>query len=309
MKMKLYIEIDKKFREIKTISTFIKLIYEEKYGKINKPIKQKLKDITNILENNIHESNLYLQNIIHRMNNLTRIKEDFIININHQIRTPLTTLKGTIDFLQECIYDMKKSEILNRLKRLNSSIEILTKLIYELLDTSNFENNSIKTNLTKLNLKEIILNIIEYYKKKYLDKEINIEIYFPKDPIFILNDEYHIRKALSVIIENAFIYTENGTLQIRYDIVNKKNEVEIEIIDSGIGINEIDQKNLFKLFSRGEIYSKNGLGLGLYITYKFIKIHGGKIQVKSKKNEGTTFKIYLPIQSKYKKKKSIKNNN
>jgi two-component system, OmpR family, phosphate regulon sensor histidine kinase PhoR len=228
---------------------------------------------------------------------VSKLKSEFIDIVSHQMRSPLTNLKWTIELLasKEIKFDtVKEAEYYENIKE---NIERMVELIDDLLVVSKVEDNEAAVRKVDFSFDDMVKDIVSRYQ--VFSKASNVEMKFscqenlPK----IFADSSWLKLAVENLIDNAMHYTKGGG---KIDIYLKiqENKFLFSVKDSGIGIPEIDQKFIFQKFFRAQNVSKKetrGSGLGLYITKKIIEKSGGKIWFESKEGIGTAFNFILPI--------------
>lgn len=229
---------------------------------------------------------------------LSKAKTEFLSIASHQLRTPLSAIKGYVSLVLEGIYGNLNDRIKEVLNRVYKSNERLIKLINDLLNISRIESGKIELNHENLQIEDIISDIIKELKIEAERKNLylrwnNPEITLPK----IRADKEKTREVIFNIIDNAIKYTEKGGVEINCEVRDAILILKIE--DSGCGMSQNELSGIFKSFSRGETGTKiwtEGTGLGLYVAKKFIEVQGGKVWAESEgEGEGSTFYIELPI--------------
>jgi signal transduction histidine kinase len=225
-------------------------------------------------------------------------KSEFISIASHQLRTPLTAVKGYVSMILENSYGDIPKEMDQPLKNVYASNERLIKLVNDILNISKIEAGKMEMEWEKASLEEMILDIINELKVKADTKKLYLKYEKPEIPVpAITIDKTKIRQVILNIIDNSIKYTEHGGTTVK--IQNLKSKVQIIVSDTGIGLEKSDIPRLFESFSRGRngsIGRAEGTGLGLYIARRFIEMHQGKIWVESEgKGKGSRFFIELPI--------------
>ncbi len=225
---------------------------------------------------------------------LNRLKNEFISNVSHELRTPLASIVGfaeTISSDKDLPHDMVlefNNIILNEGKR-------LAKLINDVLDFSRLESGKEGLNKTHFVLRSVLQEVLSAFSKQAIERKIKLEAFLPAEEVILFADKERIMKALSHLLSNAFKFTKaDGTVTIR--TFDYPTEVEIRISDTGIGIHENDIPNLFQKFSKvGRPGSQiPGVGFGLVSVKQIIDAHRGHIGVASTVNKGTTFRVRIP---------------
>lgn len=225
-------------------------------------------------------------------------KSEFISIASHQLRTPLTAIKGYVSLITDKTYGIFPPKMKKPLTNIYSSVERLIKLVNDLLSISRIEAGKIKVEPKEFLLEELITNILEELNNLAKAKNLYLKlekIKKPCDKVFM--DMAKIRQVILNIVDNGIKYTHTGGITITYG--QDKDLCRIEIKDTGAGMTESEISMLFKTFSRGAAGRRTwteGAGLGLYIAKQFTEMHNGKIWVKSAgKRKGSIFYIELPI--------------
>ena len=226
---------------------------------------------------------------------LEDMRKDFIANISHDFRSPLTSIKGFIQaMLDGTIPPEKQDRYLNIVL---DETDRLTKLTNDILLLSKMENNTIKADRTVFDLHKVIRKILLQFEQKIIDKKIDFTLLIDRHELFVDADMNQIQRVVTNLLDNAikFCSPEDSVI---VETTIRKNKVEVSIKDSGPGISEEDIKYIWDRFhkadrSRGK--DKKGIGLGLSIVREIIKAHGEEIDVYSQEGKGSTFAFTLPL--------------
>ena len=227
-------------------------------------------------------------------------KEDFLKLVSHELKTPVTSIKGYVQLLLSLLKkgkDMPLSSIPfeTSLERIDQQVGRLTRLISEMLDLSRIEKNKLVLQKEKFSINEMVTETIQdisYTNNQYNIKVIhdfNCDIYADRD---------RIGQVLINLVTNAIKYSpENQDIEVK---VSKKggNKVAVSVIDSGLGIDKENQKKIFKRFYRIDFKNEDtysGFGIGLYLANEIMKRHNGRITVESEKGEGSVFTFILDV--------------
>jgi len=223
-------------------------------------------------------------------------KDEFISVASHELKTPLTSLKGYLHLIESEQYltDETKSYI----SKGNISVKKLQHLIRDLLDVSKIKGGRLEFSMNPLNLTELIHNCIE--NSSYMSPSYKIKEEVEED-VFVMGNEERLEQVIMNLLNNAVKYSpDNKNIIVRLE----KNErvAIVSIIDFGVGLSDSDQKRIFERFYRANSnkFSTSGLGIGLYISSQIIKEHNGQMTVKSKLTEGSVFSFLLPLTNKSK---------
>lgn len=215
----------------------------------------------------------------------------FLSMAAHEFRTPIATISGYAQLLRKKI-EQNSSEK-TWVGEIYRETHRLTRLIKELLETNRIHMGQFQYNWQEYNLLEILDKAIEAFKISYPDHRVNFKCIVAKENSVIIGDNDKITQVLNNILDNAAKFSPQAK---KVDISLKENDEEliIRIKDYGLGITQPDLDKVFKGFYRGTNNTKEGMGLGLYLSNQIIKKHRGKIVIKSKVNKGTTAEIHLP---------------
>jgi two-component system, OmpR family, phosphate regulon sensor histidine kinase PhoR len=227
---------------------------------------------------------------------LTQLKNDFVSNITHELKTPITTVGVAIEALSD--FDVLKNpdrtqEYLNISKQ---ELKRLTILVDKVLKMSLFEKKEPELKLESLSINQLIQNILDTMKLQF--EKLNAQVNFkPLAMDSNLNgDKIHLTSVLYNLIDNALKYS-SGKPVIDLQLDDSGNQIKLNIADKGIGIAAEYKEKIFEKFFRvptGDQHNTKGYGLGLSYVASVIKKHNGTIEVESSLNSGTSFIIYLP---------------
>lgn len=244
------------------------------------------------VESNIPELNEVLKNFNYMVENLSKLdtlSNDFISNVSHEFKTPLAVIRSNVNILENA--SLSEEEKQKCLTRINDSIEKLTVLISNVLKISKLDNNQVEVDLKEVRLDEVlrqcILDLSDRFEKKHLILDLEL------DDCLIKSDKELLAQIVNNLITNAIKFSnEGGTI---YLSLENSKQIVITVKDEGIGMSQETVNHIFDRFYQGETsHSREGNGLGLTIVSKIVKILNGKIEVSSKINEGTTFKVIFP---------------
>jgi PAS domain S-box-containing protein len=223
---------------------------------------------------------------------MNRLKSNFLANMSHELRTPLMGILGYADFLRQDAESEEKREMAETIfksgKRLSETLNLI-------LDLSRLETEKAGIKYQEIDLVSKAKEIISLFNETAIKKGLSLISSFSQDSIIINFEERTFHSILNNLINNAIKFTSEGSVTISISLNN--DFVEIKVIDTGIGIAEMDYKTIFEEFRQvSEGYNRNfeGSGLGLNITKKLVEKFGGTITVESEIGKGTTFKVVLP---------------
>ncbi|MEM6257822.1 MAG: ATP-binding protein [Planctomycetota bacterium] len=223
-------------------------------------------------------------------------RHDFVSQATHELRTPLTNIRLYVETAQTDGEDDKelRGECLNVINRESQRLE---RLVSEMLSVSEIEAGSMTIRKDDVRLDQLFKSLEQDYKQNAAKKSIDLHFDLPPKLPAIQGDRDKLAIVVQNLLGNAIKYTpENGSVNVGVDL--SATELNIELRDSGIGISEEDQQRVFEKFYRANdprLGDITGSGLGLALAYEIIRLHGGDITVESVLNEGSTFRVTLPI--------------
>jgi len=225
------------------------------------------------------------------------LRKEFVANVSHELKTPLTSIKGYIETLRDgAIEDRENSR--RFLEIISVQAERLSLLIEDLLVLSKLERHAEKIDRSNVDLKDLMQEILLSFRHQIQAKSHSINNLLPGDLPVVKADKKKIAQALSNLIDNAVKFTpESGTITISSSL-EEKGSVRISIADTGIGIPAEDLGRIFERFYRVDkdrSRELGGTGLGLSIVKHIIEAHGGNVGVKSEPGKGSTFWFTLPV--------------
>ena len=218
--------------------------------------------------------------------NENRIK--FFVEVAHDIRTPVSLIQLLVKQLASQEDIQKSIELITR------NTQNLNEYVTQLLDFQKIDRKQLKLQISKVDLKDCFLRIIDDFSPLLQKKEIDVKLEVKHIPVWF--DAIKMKRIFYNLISNAIKYSnQGGSITIKSFLEDKK--LKIDFIDTGIGIPEKQQDEVFKRFTRGTNVTNKGIpgtGIGLMLSKKIVELHGGKIILKSKENVGTTFTVVLP---------------
>jgi signal transduction histidine kinase len=229
--------------------------------------------------------------------NLARIKEDFTNMMVHELRAPLTAIKDSAELMIE-EKKLKISERKQFLDIIDSQAKTLLDQIGSVLDAAKIEAGRFVVQKSPNDLNELINNAVDSFVPQSMKKKIEINSYVPKALPQIRFDRTRINQVLNNLVSNSLKFTPPGGKITIFGEINP-DCVTVSVSDTGMGISEEDQKDLFSKFYQirktPHELAKKGSGLGLYIVKGVVEAHGGQVTVKSGINQGTTISFTLPL--------------
>ncbi len=248
-----------------------------------------------LMESNIKAERLERAN--KELEKLNRMKSEFVSTVSHEFRTPLTTMKEFVSLIIDGVPGKINKDQGEFLNIINENINRLARLINNMLDLSRIESGRMELNRKEININTVSEEITKSLQRQAKGKDISIKNLLPADLPTVYADLDKIAQVLTNLIDNAVKFTpESGNVSIEGKMVN--NQVQISVIDTGIGIAKADWTRVFEKFQRIELpaaaQQTRGSGLGLSICKAIIEMHGGKIWVESEEGKGSNFTFSLP---------------
>lgn len=234
---------------------------------------------------------------------LDEAKTEFLSIASHQLRTPLTAIKGYLSMIEEGIYGKVSDKVKETLHKVDSSNERLIRLVNSLLDISRLEMGRMEFDFEKVDIEEMLENIVDEFHISARKKGLKLFFEHPKQKLpEIFIDALKIRQVFLNLVDNAIKYTFEGEIIIKAEPKKGgKGGIRVSVSDTGMGIARKEKDGIFKIYRRGtgvRLFPE-GSGVGLYVAKKLIQSHGGKIWAESKgKGKGSIFYVELPIKPK-----------
>ncbi|UZW67780.1 sensor histidine kinase [Priestia flexa] len=278
--------------EVKYIRNKLQAIIDEETGERlllytdDKYIKSLLIQINRLLEHN--------QKTVANYNNIELSMRKMLSNISHDLKTPLTVILGYSEIINND-KNLSTEKVMSLLKTINLKTEEVLDLINRFFELVKLESGDKKLNSSRIDICEISRKIILDYYEILINKEFEVSIEVPEEPVFVRGDEDAIERVLNNLISNAIQYGSDGKmigLRLRVD----EKSVYIDVSDKGKGINEVHKDRVFeRMYTLEDSRNTNyqGSGLGLTITKRLVEQMGGNISLDSKPYQKTTFTVGL----------------
>lgn len=265
----------------------------EKIEKFNITLRQEIKKAVAELEKKNEQ-----------LKELDRAKDEFISMASHQLRTPLTAIKGYLSMLLEGDAGEVKLSQYDFVNEAFQGANRMVGLINDLLNVSRMETGRFFLDPKETNMENIVREEVGQLKKQAKEKGLKLEIDIKGKIPKAYVDEIKIRQVVMNFADNAIYYTNTGSVVVSLE--NDKKSIIYKVKDTGIGVPKLQQKNLFSKFFRADNarhVRPDGTGLGIYLAKKVIDDHGGKMIFSSSEGKGSTFGFEIPIKSKLKTKR------
>ena len=245
----------------------------------------------------IENAKLYTEQVEARrkVEDLSRLKDEFLSIASHELRTPVTSIKGYTQLAKMLIKegDLNTSE--EYLDIALDQIDRMSRLILELLDVSRIETGRLEIRREGIAWPQFVRDVVHRHHTAVSDRRFHVSV--PEESKIVTGDRDRLEQVLGNLLENAVKYSPDGS-DVTVTVDDRGDSLVTAVCDRGIGIPADELAQVFERFHRGrQVSSTNygGLGLGLYITKQIIERHGGSIWVESKEGFGTTFFFSLPV--------------
>jgi len=251
------------------------------------------------------QENAELKSLNEKLKDLNEMKDKFITLTNHELRTPVTVLKGYIELIEYFLQDSKNREVNEAINIVTETMKELVSIVDQMHDISSFDYG--KNNLTymDIDMQKLIMLIYKEMRVLYKKRRINLEIKFSAPPVLIHGDYNRIKRSVRELLQNALKFTpEGGNVSLVYVINGDVKNLYIKVTDNGIGIPPDKQTLVFEPFyevqdvinhmtSKTE-FMGGGIGLGLTLAKEVFESHQGALLLESKVNVGSTFTAVIP---------------
>ena len=235
--------------------------------------------------------------IILRQKKLSLIKNDFINNMTHELKTPIATISLASQMLEDTGVSNTPNTIAHVAKVISQESKRLGFQVEKVLQMAVFNEGKLKLKFRELHLNEIVNKVYTNFEIRVKSKNGVLSADLSASMDEINGDEVHITNVIFNLLDNALKYSKEEP-QIKLATATKKDFVVISVKDNGIGIAKDHQNQIFERFFRvptGNVHDVKGFGLGLSYVKKIVDAHNGKIKVESILNKGTKFSLYFPI--------------
>tara|TARA_R100001143_G_C3357467_1_gene133357 strand:+ start:114 stop:1904 length:1791 start_codon:yes stop_codon:yes gene_type:complete len=235
---------------------------------------------------------------ISELKSLERIRTDFVANASHELKTPITAIRG----LSESVIDdeaIERETVIHFMQRIHSQSLRLSQLVGDLMTLSRLEAAQESDQFSIINMNDLVRNSVISAETAIEGKNQKLNVDITKEKIEVYGDRQNLSQLVDNLIDNANKYTpENGEIFVR--LLREGNEMILEVVDTGIGISPQFQQRIFERFYRidkARSRSLGGTGLGLSIVKNIAEKHDGVIDIKSQQGKGSTFSYRMQVVS------------
>jgi len=222
-------------------------------------------------------------------------KMDLLLHMSHEIRNPLTAIKGFLYIFGKSSLSQKQTEMLDSISH---SSDMLLRTLNDTLDAAKMESSEFKINNDPFNPNFILKTVLESMEFSATKKGLTIGYNFKGDKeAILLGDSFRLEQIMTNLLSNAIKYTATGSVTVNAELIGAENRLQVTVSDTGAGISLEQQAKLFsKYYQTSSSKGKVGTGLGLFICKQLVEMQGGRITVKSNPDAGSTFSFFIPYQ-------------
>jgi two-component system, OmpR family, phosphate regulon sensor histidine kinase PhoR len=245
-------------------------------------------------KNNVWKGVLLVFHDITELKKLEQMRKDFVANVSHELKTPVTSIKGFTETLLDGAMNNKET-LESFLSIILKESDRLQTLIQELLDLSKIEQQGFQLVLRELDVKILLEDVITLLSGKAEAKNISLEFYCKQEKVQIIGDVDRLKQVFINLIVNAITYSPSGG-EVKIILLEHNDKVRIHVKDTGVGIKKEEIPRIFERFyrvDRARSRNSGGTGLGLAIVKHLVEAHHGQISVRSSLGEGSEFILEL----------------
>jgi len=226
-----------------------------------------------------------------------RMKSEFVSTASHELRTPMTSIKGYADLLLMGAMGPLTEGQEHFLGIIKSNVDRLVMLVNDLLDLSRIETGRMELKLQPLHLGRVVSDVVASIQGLSSRKKLNLQVQIEPDLPVVRGDYQRLVQVVTNLVDNACRYTPDGG-EVTVSVYTIDGAVQVDVTDTGIGISPEDQEKIFDRFFRADhplVRDTRGTGLGLPIVKSLVEMHGGRVWVKSEPGKGSTFSFTIPL--------------
>ncbi|MBS1567815.1 MAG: HAMP domain-containing histidine kinase [Bacteroidetes bacterium] len=235
--------------------------------------------------------------VIFRQKRLGEMKNDFIGNMTHELKTPISTIALSSEVLSDPDIAKEPDRLHNYARIIRSENERLRQQVERVLQLAKLDRGGLKLNMEPVDMHEVIMEVAQSFEVLFDERSGHCSLDLKASNAVVDGDRMHLSNALFNLVDNAIKYS-SGPPQVRISTSNDHRKLYIGVADRGIGIRKEDVRNIFERFFRvhtGNVHDVKGFGLGLHYVAETMRSHGGKVTVKSTWGDGSTFTLELPL--------------
>lgn len=235
--------------------------------------------------------------IILRQKQLGEMKNDFIANMTHELKTPISTIGLSSEVISDPAIVREPDRLREYARIIRSENERLRTQVERVLQLATLDKDTLQLKRESVDMHQVATEVAEHFKLPLQERNVMLDIQLNADPHQVLGDRMHLTNALTNLVDNALKYgPEDSTIHLRTR--SKGGELRVTVEDHGIGIKKEDLKHIFERFYRvhtGNVHNVKGFGLGLHYVQQIARAHGGGVNVSSEPGKGSHFTLSLPL--------------
>lgn len=236
---------------------------------------------------------------VRRLIEIDQVKDAFVSSVSHELRTPITNIVGYVELLQDGVYGEQTRPQADAMNRIDQNSRRLLTLIDDLLTLSSLEHVDQRRRTGTVDLAEVVQRALEIVRPALMRRDLTLDVEVPDAPVEMVGDASELERLVINLATNAVKFTpDGGRITVALSPGGKHAGPVIEVSDTGIGIPDADQAQLFERFFRTDEAHTNavqGSGLGLSIAKAITDLHGGRITATSVHGEGSSFRVTFPV--------------
>lgn len=235
----------------------------------------------------------YVVFVILKQKRLSEVQKDFVNNMTHEFKTPLTSIQLAAEVLSKPDIIQKPQRLLNYATIIDNEATQLSQQVERVLQMTNANKGAIQFSKQKVCLQDLIKDVATKFEGQFQKRNALLRLNLPEKPVILTGDSLHLKNAISNLIDNALKYSKEK-LRVEVQLTEMPDDIEIAVVDNGIGIDEEHQKMLFRKFYRvptGNVHDVKGFGLGLNYVRLIARAHNGEVFCSSRLGKGSKFYI------------------
>jgi two-component system, OmpR family, phosphate regulon sensor histidine kinase PhoR len=240
---------------------------------------------------------VYALFVIFRQKRLSEVQKDFINNMTHEFKTPLSTISLSVEVFRQQALHPQPERMLSYASIIEQETNRMRKHLERMLQVARFDKADIQLKKEPIDMHQLIRETVDSLQPLLLEKKASVVFSFQSESATVQGDRHHLANVIFNLLDNALKYSTNQP-EITITTRQQAKGVLIEVQDSGIGISPEHQKKVFQKFYRvptGNVHNVKGFGLGLSYVKQVVGAHSGNVVLKSELNEGSIFMVYLPL--------------
>ena len=253
------------------------------------------------------KENEELRSLTQRLKELNELKDKFITITNHELRTPVTVLKGYIELIDYFLEDNRDENITEAIEIITETMSELVGIVEQMHDISSYDYGKKHMISGDVEIEKVLKVIFKEMKVLFEKRKIQFDLKLEKSGVIVSGDDKQLKRSLRELLQNALKFTpEGGHVELEYSANQENKKVYIKIKDDGIGIpgDKLDMifepfyevQNVINHMTSKTEFMGGGIGLGLTLAKEVFESHKGKLLLESEENNGSTFTVVLPIQ-------------